>query len=111
MAKKDGGHGRGLGTARSNGGPLACPRAAEIALCGLRRIGPSGRSSKPLENMVGAGRFERPTPCAQGSEIGSRGSVGYREFLMVTTIRGICFRSKSMFIGWNVSGSDTVLAQ
>src|SRR6516164_1046006 len=38
--------------------------------------------------MVGAGRFERPTPCAQGSEIGSRRSIGFREFLMVTTIRG-----------------------
>jgi hypothetical protein len=23
--------------------------------------------SKLLENLVGAGRFERPTPCAQGS--------------------------------------------
>ena len=61
--------------------------------------------------MVGAVRFERPTPCAQGSEIGSRGYVGFREFLMVTTIRGICFRSNGKFIGWNGSGSDTVLAQ
>jgi len=40
--------------------------------------------SKLLEDLVGAGRFERPTPCAQGSEIGSRRSIGFREFLMVT---------------------------
>jgi hypothetical protein len=61
--------------------------------------------------MVGAARFELATPCAQGSEIRSRRFIGFREFLMVTTIRGICFRSRSKFIGWNGSGLDTVLAQ
>ena len=61
--------------------------------------------------MVGAARFELATPCAQGREIGSKRSVGFREFLTFTTIRGICFRSKSKFVGWNGSGSDTVLAQ
>ena len=61
--------------------------------------------------LVGAGRFELPTPCAQGSEIGSRRSIEFREFLMVTTIRGICFRSRSKFTGWKGSDLDTVLAQ
>jgi len=61
--------------------------------------------------LVGARGFEPRTPCAQGSEIGSMRSIGFREFLMVTTIRGICFRSTSKVVGWNGSGSDTVLAQ
>jgi len=61
--------------------------------------------------LVGAGRFERPTPCAQGTRVVSKGPIGFREFLTFTTIRGICFRSSSKFIGWSGWGSDTVLAQ
>lgn len=30
-----------------------------------------------LKIMVGAGRFERPTPCAQGRSIASKGSIAY----------------------------------
>jgi hypothetical protein len=61
--------------------------------------------------MVGAGRFERPTPCAQGSFVASKGSIVFRELLIFTTNRGICFRSISKFTGWNRWDSDTVLAQ
>jgi len=43
--------------------------------------------------MVGAGRFERPTPCAQGGLAGSKPSIGSRLFLTISTIWGICFRS------------------
>jgi len=28
--------------------------------------------------LVGAGRFERPTPCAQGTVVCSKGSIVYR---------------------------------
>ena len=69
------------------------------------------RNTKTAGGYGRAGRFERPTRCAQGSEIGSKRSIGFREFQMVTTIRGICFRSTSKFVGWDGWGSDTVLAQ
>ena len=29
-------------------------------------------------DLVGAGRFERPTPCAQGTIVGSKGSIVFR---------------------------------
>ena len=61
--------------------------------------------------MVGARRFELLTPCAQGSLAASMGSIVFRLFLIFTTIRGICFRSKSNSGGFNRSSSDTVLAQ
>jgi hypothetical protein len=61
--------------------------------------------------LVGVGRFERPTPCAQGSLAASMGSIVFRLFLIFTTVRGICFRSKSNSGGFNRSSSNTVLAQ
>jgi hypothetical protein len=30
------------------------------------------------DGLVGAGRFERPTPCAQGTVVCSKGSIVYR---------------------------------
>jgi hypothetical protein len=48
---------------------------------------------------------------AQGSEVGSKHSIGFQEFLTFTTIWGICFRSISNPSAWNRSSSDTVLAQ
>jgi hypothetical protein len=39
---------------------------------------PPHGDSKPLQYMVGAGRFERPTPCAQGTVVCSKGSIVYR---------------------------------
>ena len=41
--------------------------------------------------LVGAGRFERPPPCAQGARVGSKGSIIFRLFQMLTAIWGICF--------------------
>src|SRR5579872_6532645 len=35
--------------------------------------------------MVGAGRFERPTPCAQGRRMVSNGAIGFRELLLIAT--------------------------
>jgi hypothetical protein len=61
--------------------------------------------------LVGAGRFERPTPCAQGSLVASSCSIAIRKILIFTTNRGICFRSNSNPGGSNGSSSDTVLAQ
>src|SRR5471030_372533 len=66
---------------------------------------------KSTRSLVGAGRFERPTPCAQGTRVGSKGSIAFREFLTFTTIWGFCFRSKSNPGGSNRCSSDTVLAQ
>ena len=34
--------------------------------CGHIALAPFGHRSKLLVSLVGAGRFERPTPCAQG---------------------------------------------
>jgi hypothetical protein len=45
----------------------------------------------------------------QGSEIGSRRSIDFREFLTFATIRGSASR-KEQPGGWNRSSSDTVLA-
>src|SRR5579864_7395042 len=57
--------------------------------------------------LVGARGFEPRTPCAQGSVIGSRRSIDFREFLMVTTIRGSCFRSTAS----SSEGTDGVRTQ
>jgi hypothetical protein len=35
-------------------------------------------TSISLIQLVGAGRFERPTPCAQGTGVCSKSSIGYR---------------------------------
>jgi len=51
--------------------------------------------------LVGAGRFERPTPCAQGRRAISNGAIGFGELLLITTTWGICFRSISKLLGWN----------
>jgi len=45
--------------------------------------------------MVGAGRFERPTPCAQGIGVVSKGSIRCGPFFMFTTTWGICFSLRS----------------
>ena len=45
--------------------------------------------------MVGAGRFERPTPCAQGRSVVSKGSIRYGPFFMFTITSGICFSLRS----------------
>ena len=45
--------------------------------------------------LVGAGRFERPTPCAQGSIVGSNSSMGSRVFLTIATTWGTCFARQS----------------
>ena len=75
-----------------------------------RRGGLAIADREPLR-MVGAGRFERPTPCAQGTRVISNGSVVFRRLLKFTTIRGICFRSKSNSNDWNAFSPDTVVAQ
>jgi len=61
--------------------------------------------------LVGAGRFERPTPCAQGSLVASKGSIAFRKVLIFTTNWGICFRSNSNPGGFNRWSSDTVLTR
>jgi hypothetical protein len=43
-----------------------------------------------LKKLVGAGRFERPTPCTQGTGIGSKGSMAFHRILIKTIIWGIC---------------------
>ena len=43
--------------------------------------------------LVGAAGLEPATLCLEGSEIGSNRYIGFREFLILTTIRGTCFRS------------------
>jgi hypothetical protein len=50
---------------------------------------------KILNSLVGAGRFERPTPCAQGSRVASKGSINFDPFFMFTTTWGICFSLRS----------------
>jgi hypothetical protein len=50
---------------------------------------------KLLILLVGAGRFERPTPCAQGRSVSSKGSIRYGPFFMFTTTWGICFSLRS----------------
>jgi len=52
-----------------------------------------GKTIKPFrisKDLVGAGRFERPTPCAQGIGMGSKGSIHFHLFLTFTTIWEIC---------------------
>jgi hypothetical protein len=89
-----------------------CSYPVSVGRCAAKTDEHGGYMNRGISRkLVGAGRFERPTPCAQGSEIAPHGSIGFGEFLVVTTVRGICFRSRSKFIGWNGSGSDTVLAQ
>jgi hypothetical protein len=41
------------------------------------RFGLVGFRYKLLIDLVGAGRFERPTPCAQGSLVASKGFIVY----------------------------------
>jgi hypothetical protein len=45
--------------------------------------------------MVGAGRFELPTPCAQGIGMASKESIHLDPFFMFTTTWGICFSLRS----------------
>ncbi len=95
------------------------PALRRFGASALRRFGASAEPQLDAERYVSAGSagdlvagvLKQPEPRLRQSEIGSRRSIGFREFLMVTTIRGICFRSMSKFIGWNGSSSDTVLAQ
>ena len=61
--------------------------------------------------LVGAGRFERPPPCAQGSRPASKGSIRYNPLLMFTTAWGICFSLKSKPKAVKEMGFGTVLAQ
>jgi hypothetical protein len=73
-----------------------------------------GRDSpvcKPLILLVGAGRFERPAPCAQGSRVASKGSIRCGLFLMFTTTWGICFSLRSKPKAVKGMGFGTVLAQ
>ena len=50
----------------------------------------SNNSFEVNECLVGAGRFERPTPCAQGSCVRSKRYMDFRVFLTFTTTWGIC---------------------
>jgi hypothetical protein len=61
--------------------------------------------------MVGAGRFERPTPCAQGRGVASKGSIRYGPFFMFTTTWGICFSLRSKPKAVKGMGFGTVLTQ
>jgi hypothetical protein len=61
--------------------------------------------------LVGAGRFERPTPCAQGSSVASKGSICYGHSLCLQQLGESAFRSEAsprQSRGW---GFGTVLAQ
>ena len=49
---------------------------------------------KMLTWLVGAGRFERPTPCAQGMSVVSNGSISYYPFSMFPIRWGTCFPLK-----------------
>jgi hypothetical protein len=64
-----------------------------------------------LTSMVGAGRFERPTPCAQGRSMVSKGSIRCGPFFMFTTTWGICFSLRSKPKAVKGIGFDTVLTQ
>jgi hypothetical protein len=66
----------------------AAPRSYKIDYSRVLRRSNKGRNS--LKTLVGAGRFERPTPCAQGIRVGSKGSIVFRRILTFTTIWGIC---------------------
>lgn len=44
--------------------------------------------------MVGAARFERPTPCAQESSVASKGSISSPPFLAFPTTWGICIEAE-----------------
>ena len=48
------------------------------------------RVPKCFALLVVTGRFERPTPCAQGTRAGSKGYIVSRLFLTFTTNWGIC---------------------
>jgi hypothetical protein len=61
--------------------------------------------------MVGAGRFERPTPCAQGIGVLSKHSIVYIWFPVFPTTWGICFSLKRNPSRVNESSFDTVLSQ
>jgi len=58
------------------------------------RFGLTSILPKLLILLVGEERFERPTPCAQGSRCASKGSIAYDRFLIFTTTWGICFSLK-----------------
>jgi hypothetical protein len=45
--------------------------------------------------LVGAGRFERPTPCAQGIGVASNGSIVYVRLPIFPTTWGTCFSLES----------------
>ena len=61
--------------------------------------------------LVGAGRFERPTPCAQGRSVVSKGSLLCGPFFMFTTTWGICFSLRGKPKAVNGMGFGTVLTQ
>jgi hypothetical protein len=46
-------------------------------------------------NMVGAGRFERPTPCAQGIGMTSKGSIRVARSLCLQQLGESAFRSEA----------------
>jgi hypothetical protein len=52
---------------------------------------PSGVARKILKSLVGAGRFERPTPCAQGIGVVSNSSIAYFPLPVFPTRWGTCF--------------------
>jgi len=70
------------------------------------RRGHAVRSRTYPADSVGPGRPLRPRERNRFQWL-----IAFREFLTFTTIRGICFRSRSKITGWNGSGSDTVLVQ
>jgi hypothetical protein len=88
--------------------------AAKSAGTCVRNVceGQSPNSTADVESgLVMSGDIHSGRSCAQGSLVASKGSIVFRELLIFTTNRGICFRSISKFIGWNRWDSDTVLAQ
>src|SRR5689334_13749693 len=61
--------------------------------------------------MVGAGRFERPTPCAQEIGVISKYSIVYTRLPIFPTTWGICFSLRRNPIRVNESSFGTVLSQ
>ena len=63
------------------------------------------------KDLVGAGRFERPTPCAQGMGVLSKGSIVYVWLPIFPTTWGTCFSLRHNPSRVNESSFGTVLSQ